>query len=140
MLVQHSEKIGCSLLAILLIFAALSCEGCYNNSPSSRSMAQEVPRYVIPRPPEMTSIDLGAFFDGAVPLSIERSDIAGAVISVVKDGRLLFSRGYGYADVSKKIPVTPDGTLFRPDAADRWSPCRRRRAGRGGQIPPRLRA
>ena len=33
---------------------------------------------------------------------------------VVKDGKVLFSRGYGYSDVEKKTPVSPDSTLFRP--------------------------
>src|SRR5205823_12147366 len=40
--------------------------------------------------------------------------IAGAVISMVKDGKLLFAKGYGFADVAKRTPVFPDNTLFRP--------------------------
>src|SRR5207249_3663291 len=35
-------------------------------------------------------------------------------ISVVKDGKVLFAKGYGYADVEKKTPVSPETTLFRP--------------------------
>ena len=38
-------------------------------------------------------------------MQLEREDIAGAVISVVKDGKVLFAKGYGYADVEKKTPV-----------------------------------
>jgi CubicO group peptidase (beta-lactamase class C family) len=61
----------------------------------------------------MTAADVEAFVDGLVPLQIEREDIGGMVIAVVKDGAPLFAKGYGYADVAKKAPVTPD-TLFRP--------------------------
>src|SRR4029434_7469530 len=39
--------------------------------------------------------------------------MAGAVVSVVKDGQVLFQKGYGYADVEEKKPVLPDQTLFR---------------------------
>ena len=61
----------------------------------------------------LTAADLGPFLDGLVPNQIKRENIAGAVVLVVKDGQVLYAKGYGYADVDKKIPVTPD-TLFRP--------------------------
>ncbi|HKF53979.1 MAG TPA: serine hydrolase [Blastocatellia bacterium] len=63
--------------------------------------------------PEMTPADLDAFLDGLVNLQLKQNDIAGATIAVVKDGRVLFKKGYGYADVAKKKPVSPDQTLFR---------------------------
>jgi CubicO group peptidase (beta-lactamase class C family) len=62
---------------------------------------------------ELTSADVSAFVDGIVPLEIERGDIAGAVVVVVKDGKIFFARGYGYSDVEKKQPVSPEETLFR---------------------------
>jgi len=62
----------------------------------------------------MTTEDVGAFLDGIIPQQLAREDIAGAVVSVVKDGKILFAKGYGYADVEKKVPVSPDNTLFRP--------------------------
>jgi CubicO group peptidase (beta-lactamase class C family) len=64
-------------------------------------------------PHELTPADLEAFFDGMVPNQLEREDIAGAVIAVVKDGKVLLAKGYGYSDRSKLTPVTPEGTLFR---------------------------
>src|SRR5438270_595042 len=63
---------------------------------------------------ELSQSDLEAFLDGMMPLQLAREDIAGAVISVVKDGKVLFARGYGYSDVEKKTPVSADSTLFRP--------------------------
>jgi CubicO group peptidase (beta-lactamase class C family) len=63
---------------------------------------------------EMTAPDVETFLDGIVPLQLSHSDIAGATIAVVKDGKLLFSKGYGYADVQNKKPVSAQETLFRP--------------------------
>jgi len=61
----------------------------------------------------MTTADVSAFLDGIMPQQLAREDIGGAVVLVVKDGKILFAKGYGYADIDKKTPVTPDGTLFR---------------------------
>ena len=63
---------------------------------------------------ELTATDLSAFLDGLVPQQIEKADIAGAVVAVVKDGKVLFEKGYGYSDAEKKTPVSPQDTLFRP--------------------------
>jgi CubicO group peptidase (beta-lactamase class C family) len=63
--------------------------------------------------PEMTSQDLGLLFDEIVPARLKRYDIAGAAVTVVKDGKVIFSKGYGYADVAAKKPVSPADTLFR---------------------------
>jgi CubicO group peptidase (beta-lactamase class C family) len=62
----------------------------------------------------LTAADLDVFLDGFVPMALQRDDIAGGVVVVVKDGKVLFEKGYGYADVAKKTPVAPDATLFRP--------------------------
>ncbi|HEY7403902.1 MAG TPA: serine hydrolase domain-containing protein [Candidatus Angelobacter sp.] len=70
---------------------------------------------IITEPPHaMTPDDVHAFLDGFVPMQLERENIAGAVVLVVKDGAILFAKGYGYSDVDKKTPVTVDATLFRP--------------------------
>ena len=63
---------------------------------------------------ELTPADLESFLDGFMPQQIEKADIAGAVIAVVKDGKVIFEKGYGYSDTEKKTPVSPQDTLFRP--------------------------
>lgn len=68
---------------------------------------------------ELTASDVEAFLDGIVPLQLERDDIAGATIAIVKDGKLLFAKGYGYADYEKKKPVSADETLFRPGSVSK---------------------
>jgi CubicO group peptidase (beta-lactamase class C family) len=63
---------------------------------------------------ELTAADLEVFLDGVMPLQLRREDIAGATISVVKDGKPLLVKGYGFADIAKRTPVSGDSTLFRP--------------------------
>jgi len=36
----------------------------------------------------------------------------GFAIAVVKDGEIIFSQGYGYADIARQIPVDPAATVF----------------------------
>ena len=62
----------------------------------------------------LTAEDVGAWLDGLIPYGIDRGDIAGAEVVVVKNGRVLFERGYGVADVKSRNPVDPKRTLFRP--------------------------
>jgi CubicO group peptidase (beta-lactamase class C family) len=61
----------------------------------------------------LTQTDLEAFFDGIFPLQLERSDIAGTTVLVMKDGQVLFEKGYGFSDVKSKKPVDPRNTIFR---------------------------
>src|SRR6516164_643471 len=57
--------------------------------------------------------DLEAFFDGAINVQLESKHIAGAVVSVVAGDKVVFKKGYGYADVEARRHVDPDKTLFR---------------------------
>jgi CubicO group peptidase (beta-lactamase class C family) len=63
---------------------------------------------------ELTGADLEAFLDGMMPSQLQREDIAGAAIAVVKDGKVIFAKGYGFSDVEKRTLVSADSTLFRP--------------------------
>lgn len=59
------------------------------------------------------SLDIEAFISGVVETHLKNKHVAGAVASVVKDGKLLFAKGYGYADIKNQVPVDPEKTLFR---------------------------
>ena len=61
----------------------------------------------------LTKEDAEAWLDGFFPYGLQRGDIAGAVIVVVKDGQPLLSKGYGFADVAGRKTVDPERTLFR---------------------------
>ena len=67
----------------------------------------------------LTADDVNSWLDGFIPYAIGKGDIPGAVVVVVKDGQILTSRGYGYADVSKRKKVDPATTLFRPGSVSK---------------------
>src|SRR5262249_59801264 len=57
--------------------------------------------------------ELEAFLDGVMLANLRDKHVAGATISVVKDGALLFAKGYGFADVARRQPVDAERSLFR---------------------------
>ncbi len=81
--------------------------------------ARQAPAPAAPIPsatvsPQLTQSDVDTWLDGYMPYALKRGDIAGAVVVVVKDGRVLTQRGFGYSDVAKRTPVNPATTMFRP--------------------------
>lgn len=94
-------------LAALLSLAGLAAPAAMAAPSSPQTPA------AAPSARALTEADLAAFLDGMVPVEMARADIAGVGIAVVKDGRVLLTRGYGMADVAARRPVTPEGTLFR---------------------------
>ncbi|MFN7949901.1 MAG: serine hydrolase domain-containing protein [Blastocatellia bacterium] len=56
---------------------------------------------------------LEALLDPIFAGQMTKLHIPGAVIALVKDGKLVFTKGYGVADIEKKTPVVPDKTIFR---------------------------
>jgi CubicO group peptidase (beta-lactamase class C family) len=56
--------------------------------------------------------ELEAFLDELFAKHMDEYHIAGAAVAVVKDGKLYFAKGYGYADLDKGIPVDPEQTIF----------------------------
>ncbi len=56
--------------------------------------------------------EMEAFFNDYLATQMADNHVAGAAVAVVKDGRVLFIKGYGYADVAQKIPVDPEKTVF----------------------------
>jgi CubicO group peptidase (beta-lactamase class C family) len=72
-----------------------------------------------PSGPRLNADDLQAWLDGYMPYALARGDVAGAVVVVVKDGKVLLRKGYGYADVATRRPVDPATTLFRPGSVSK---------------------
>jgi CubicO group peptidase (beta-lactamase class C family) len=56
--------------------------------------------------------ELRRLLDSVVPAAMATERIPGVVVSVVSDGRLIVSRGYGAADLETKRPMT-DSTIVR---------------------------
>ncbi|NOT42795.1 MAG: beta-lactamase family protein [Alphaproteobacteria bacterium] len=95
--------------AVVFFAASLAGVALGDNKPP----APVAPAAAAPPQPALDPKDIEAFLDGLVPLQIETNDIAGATISIVKDGKVVFAKGYGYADVKTKKPVSAETTLFR---------------------------
>lgn len=106
------------MIALVLVVLIVTL-GVVGQAPDEAIKKREGAQPAVPTPTptgthEMTAADVEAFLDGLVPLQLKQADIAGATISVVKDGKLLFAKGYGYSDVANKKPVSAQETLFRP--------------------------
>ena len=83
-------------------------------APTSASPAQASSGPALPTTTHaLTQADLEAWLDGVMTYALKRGDVAGGVVVVVKDGQPLLEKGYGYADVAKKTPVSPETTMFR---------------------------
>ncbi|HWJ37845.1 MAG TPA: serine hydrolase domain-containing protein, partial [Sphingomicrobium sp.] len=59
------------------------------------------------------------FVDGVVAGQIASRQVAGATVTVVANGRVVFTRGYGFANVPERIPVDGERTLFRPGSVSK---------------------
>ena len=105
-----------SRATLVVLFITLSLSG---QKPQVNPLAPKAKAPAPAEPPisgthELTPQDISAFLDGIMPQQLATDDIAGAVISIVKDGKVIFAKGYGYSDIEKRTPVSPDSTLFRP--------------------------
>ena len=67
---------------------------------------------VPPLPITGTAVPELASFDQIIPALMVKWGIPGGAVAVVKDGRLIYSRGYGYADLETATPTASDA-LFR---------------------------
>jgi CubicO group peptidase (beta-lactamase class C family) len=97
-----------SLTMILTLMMLLSIVG--------PAMAQEnrgeMPNDLLPGQGPTDPAELETFLDEFMAKGMEEHHIPGAAVSVVKDGKLFFTKGYGYADLENKIPVDPEQTIF----------------------------
>lgn len=63
--------------------------------------------------PPLEAAAVADLVDQFLPGRMATEGVPGAAVAVVYDGQLLFSRGYGLADVAAGRPVDPGTTLFR---------------------------
>jgi CubicO group peptidase (beta-lactamase class C family) len=107
-------------LTLLLAGIPAFAQPTATTGPVPSLVPKPVAEATTPKPPApvtahaLTREDLSAYLDGLLPTTLKRTGVAGAVVVVVRDGQVIFSKGYGYADVAKKKPVDPATTLFRP--------------------------
>lgn len=63
--------------------------------------------------PVLSAKEVKAFTDAYFAQPQVADMLAGALVVVVKDDKVLLNTGYGYADVESKNKIDPDRTLFR---------------------------
>lgn len=125
------KKFAALIICGLMLFSSLVClpEVIAFGQVPTVPIASPAPSNIVDKPQptvraapnvhELTAVDIETFLDGIVPLQLEREDVAGAIVAVVKDGKQLFSKGYGYADVKNKKLVVAEKTLFRPGSVSK---------------------
>jgi CubicO group peptidase (beta-lactamase class C family) len=57
--------------------------------------------------------ELERFLDGFLAEYMGKQHIPGAAFVFVKDGKVFLKKGYGLAHLERKLPVSPDTTVFR---------------------------
>ncbi|MBL7848087.1 MAG: beta-lactamase family protein [Cyclobacteriaceae bacterium] len=63
--------------------------------------------------PLTDTVALEGFMDGVMETHFRDKHIVGAAVSIIKDGKVLLAKGYGYMDERNRIPVTANASLFR---------------------------
>lgn len=98
------------LLALTLAWPlSLAAQRAPDASPSTPVDTVEL----APFEPTREAAVLEAYVDGVVNAHMREHDTAGVTVSVVKDGRLLFAKGYGFADAQSGKLADGHETLFR---------------------------
>ena len=101
-------------LVVVALLASLSLLTACGSTSSSASLP---PREPPSGEHQLTAEDVNAWLDGKLPDALKNGDIPGAVVSVVKDGQVVTTRGYGWADTGSAggnpVAVDPQTSLFR---------------------------
>lgn len=92
-------------MSVLVFIACLACINAASGLPLNASNVSTVG----PTDPK----ELEAFIDGVVNAELKAHHIPGATVAVVKDGKIILAKGYGYADINKRKAVVANQTLFR---------------------------
>jgi CubicO group peptidase (beta-lactamase class C family) len=112
---SRSGRLGPALAALFILT--------FGHAAIARDVPGTEARPGAPQPLEprwpATREQVEAFVDGFMNARMESGPVAGAAVVVVKDGELFFSKGYGFEDVEKKVPVDPQQTLFRPGSVSK---------------------
>jgi N-acyl-D-amino-acid deacylase len=89
--------------------ALLSCGGDPTTLPVSPQVTAPPPQQI---PITGAAVPGMGSYDQIIPDLMRKHAIPGGAVAVLRDGKLIYARGFGYADVESKTPVQPDA-LFR---------------------------
>ena len=101
-------------LVVVALLASLSLLTACGSTSSSAGLP---PREPPSGEHQLTAEDVNAWLDGKLPDALKNGDIPGAVVTVVKDGQVVTTRGYGWSDTGASggnpVAVDPQKSLFR---------------------------
>ncbi len=106
MKVKNFIKFGLFLITVSLLSLTACKDDVTNYNPPEIPEEQDDP------PPPPVVIDDIEAIDNEVASFISTYDVKGVSIAVTKDGRLVYAKGYGYADLEAAAPVDTS-SLFR---------------------------
>ena len=90
--------------SLLISGAALS-----PTDTAASSVGQPIPH----APATIDSTELARFIDPLITAQMAKEQIPGAVFILVQNGRVLYERGYGFANLAGLKPVDPEKTIWR---------------------------
>lgn len=121
---RFASKVIYWLVFLILFFSLSGLPTWARNIPADIQVIDRQPEEPITEPAQSVPAapsapglnnpqEFEAFVDDFFQEEMSKTHVPGGVISVVKDGKLFFTKGYGYANLEKKIPVEVNKTLFR---------------------------
>ena len=103
--------------AMALVVVALLASLSLLTACGSSSSASLPPREPPSGEHQLTAEDVNAWLDGKLPDAFKNGGIPGAVVTVVKDGQVVTTRGYGWSNTGasggQPVAVDPQTSLFR---------------------------
>lgn len=105
---KRSFLINAFLTTFLLIFAA-SQVAAQEIALASNDVSVHSMDFQGPRQPQ----ELQALLDSFFVEQLREMHIPGAVFILVRNGKVFFQKGYGFADFENHVPVVPEKTEFR---------------------------
>ncbi|ULO09892.1 beta-lactamase family protein [Paenibacillus sp. 19GGS1-52] len=110
------RRIFCTKILLALLVATVGASLLGAQTPASAALPPSTLLSTKPEGPAAGLDDLAqlsAFIDGIMEGHMDNFKIPGAVISIVKDGKILLSKGYGHSNVEEATLVDPETSLFR---------------------------
>src|SRR5215212_11477657 len=112
-LLSIKKSMAICMTIMLTLVIVLSTSGSAMGQENSAAPGKNVPTAPSRQEGPTDPAEMEAFMDKELGREMQKHHIAGAAVSVVKDGKLFFAKGYGSADLKKGIPVDPERTNFR---------------------------
>jgi CubicO group peptidase (beta-lactamase class C family) len=102
----------CKTFSILVLLAMLLAV-IIQPAMAAKALSATAPEQVMEQSTGPTDpAEFEAFLDAYLAEQMETHHIPGVVFTMVKDGKVFFSKGYGYADLEKQTPMDPENTVL----------------------------